>query len=100
MFPEPYKIKTDRPLDHYIHYGRGPHTCWGGQLNNIAMTAMLRSIARLPNVKLAPGIEGRLKYTYRGPFRVYMNGDWSKYSPWPTSIFSVNNVNCRLQVAF
>src|SRR5579859_5368945 len=100
MFPEPYKIKTDRPLDRYIYYGRGPHACWGGQLNNIAMTAMLRSIARLSNVRLAPGKEGQLKYTYRGPFRVYMNGDWSKYSPWPTSSSPLSDAKVAYKLHF
>jgi cytochrome P450 len=86
MFPDPYKIKTDRPLDHYIHYGRGPHTCWGGQLNNIALAAMMQAIAQLPNFRRAPGQQGEMKYTLRGPFRVYMNTEWSNYSPWPTSM--------------
>jgi hypothetical protein len=47
---------------------------------------MLRCFARLPNLRRAPGPLAELKYLMKGPFRVYMNEDWSNFSPWPTSL--------------
>ena len=86
MFPDPKKVKIDRPVSKYIHYGWGTHTCFGAQIVNIGLTAMLRCFARLPNLRRAPGPEGQLKYVVIGLFRVYMTADWSNYSYWPTSL--------------
>jgi hypothetical protein len=49
---------------------------------------MLRCFARLPKLRRSPGAQGTLKYVIMGPVRVYMQEDWSNYSPWPTSTFS------------
>lgn len=86
IFPAPERININRPADRYIHYGRGPHYCFGAEFTNIGLTAMLRCFARLPNLRRAPGPLGELKYLMKGPFRVYMNEDWSNFSPWPTSL--------------
>jgi hypothetical protein len=48
---------------------------------------MLRCFARLPNLRRSPSGQGELKYVVMGPVRVYMQEDWSNYSPWPTSLF-------------
>jgi hypothetical protein len=48
---------------------------------------MLRCFALLPNLRRSPGGQGELKYVVMGPVRVYMQEDWSNYSPWPTSMF-------------
>ena len=56
-------------------------------MSTIALTAMLRCFARLPNLRRSPGAQGELKYVVMGPVRVYMQEDWSNYSPWPTSLF-------------
>lgn len=56
-------------------------------MSTIAITAMLRCFARLPNLRRSPSGQGNLKYVIMGPVRVYMQEDWSNYSPWPTSIF-------------
>jgi cytochrome P450 len=87
-FPEPKKVKTDRPVGKYIHYGWGTHSCFGAQIANIGLTAMLRCFARLPNLRRAPGPEGQLKYVVVGLFRAYMTEDWSNYSYWPTGTCS------------
>ena len=66
---------------------------------NAGLTGMLRSFARLPNLRRAPGPEGQLKYTVMGPFRVYMNTDWSNFSPWPTSLLRYEKANGSTQDA-
>ena len=86
MFPDPTKVKLDRPLDKYIYFGWGEHSCVGSEMSTIALTAMLQCFARLPNLRRSPGGQGTLKYVIMGPVRVYMQEDWSNYSPWPTSL--------------
>lgn len=85
-FPNPKKVDIHRPTSKYSHYGWGPHACFGGEMVNAGLTGMLRCFARLPNLRRAPGPEGQLKYVVMGPFRVYLNSDWSNFSPWPTSL--------------
>jgi hypothetical protein len=93
MFPDPKKIKTDRPLDQYIHYGRGTHACFGAPWANIGLTSMLAVFARLPNLRRAPGLEGQLKYVVMGLFRVYMTQEWSNYSYYPTGSHLLYDAN-------
>lgn len=50
----------------YIHYGTGPHQCLGKEASMIALTAMLRVIAKLPNLRPAPGPQGSLKKIGKG----------------------------------
>lgn len=57
-FPEPNTIKTDRPMENYIHYGLGSHACLGGEASRTALTAMLRVVGRLDNLRRAPGPQG------------------------------------------
>lgn len=86
VFPDPTKVKLDRPLDKYIYFGWGEHSCVGSEMSTIGLTAMLQCFARLPNLRRSPGGQGTLKYVIMGPVRVYMQEDWSNYSPWPTSL--------------
>ena len=58
FFPEPKIVKVDRPLERYIHYGLGPHACLGMEASRTALTAMLRVVGRLNNLRRAPGPQG------------------------------------------
>ena len=85
-FPDPDAVKLDRPLDKYIHYGMGDHTCLGRDASRVALTAMLKTVARLPNLRRAPGPQGQLKTVPRpGGFYVYMTENHGSYFPFPTS---------------
>jgi linoleate 10R-lipoxygenase len=53
--PDPEEVKTDRPRSSYIHYGIGEHTCLGKEASMVALTAMLRTVAQLKNLRRAPG---------------------------------------------
>ena len=89
FFPEPNTVKTDRPLENYIHYGLGPHACLGAEASRVALTAMLRVVGRLDNLRRAPGAQGQLKKIPRsGGFDVYMRADHGSYWPFPTSKLS------------
>lgn len=86
FFPEPEQVKLDRPLEQYIHYGVGPHACLGAEASRTALTAMLRTVGKLENLRRAPGPAGQLKKIPReGGFHVYMRADHGSYWPFPTS---------------
>lgn len=86
-FPEPEKVKLDRPLDAYIHYGAGPHKCLGMDWNGVSLTTMLKCISRLENLRRAPGPSGQTKKVVQdGGLTAYMLPDESSYSPFPTSL--------------
>jgi linoleate 10R-lipoxygenase len=61
MFPDPEEVKVDRPLENYIHYGVGAHECLGKDASRVALTAMLKTVGKLDNLRRAPGPKGELK---------------------------------------
>ena len=89
VFPSPDTVKTDRPLDSYIHYGEGPHACLGKDASRVAITAMMKVVGRLDNLRRAPGPQGQLKKIPRpGGFYIYMRADHGSFWPFPTSKLS------------
>ena len=86
VFPSPNEVKIDRPLESYIHYGVGPHRCLGEDASRVALTAMLKVVGRLENLRRAPGPQGTMKKIPRaGGFYVYMTENHGGYFPFPTS---------------
>lgn len=86
FFPDPNQVRIDRPMENYIHYGVGPHACLGGEASRVALTAMLKVVGRLDNLRRAPGPSGELKKIPRpGGFYIYMRADHGSYWPFPTS---------------
>ena len=87
IFPEPDSVKPDRPLDKYIHYGVGEHTCLGKDASMVALTAMLRTVGKLKGLRRAPGPQGQLKKIPReGGFYVYMMEDQGSYYVFPKTM--------------
>lgn len=65
-FPDPGRFLTHRPLDSYLHFGYGMHTCYGRMINGVQLPALVGAIVRLPNLRRA---SGRLRpVLYEGPF--------------------------------
>lgn len=96
FFPEPNKVRIDRPMENYIHYGVGPHSCLGGEASRVALTAMLKTVGRLDNIRRAPGPAGELKKIPRpGGFYIYMRADHGSYFPFPTSKIDSSSVPWR-----
>jgi linoleate 8R-lipoxygenase / 9,12-octadecadienoate 8-hydroperoxide 8R-isomerase len=87
IFPAPHEVVLDRDLDLYIHYGMGPHQCLGYGVIKVAMTAMLKTVGQLDNLRRTPGQQGEIKKVV-GPdgFATYMTADQSNYFPFPTSM--------------
>ncbi|KAI9680215.1 MAG: hypothetical protein M1829_001452 [Trizodia sp. TS-e1964] len=87
IFPDPHSVRLDRPLESYIHYGVGPHTCLGGDVSKVAITAMLKTVCRLDGLRRAPGPQGELKKIPRaGGFVIYMREDRGGYFPFPQTM--------------
>ena len=87
IYPQPETVRLDRPIDSYIVYGIGPHSCLGGAASRVALTAMLKVVGRLDNFRAAPGAQGQMKKIPRpGGFYVYMDALQSGYFPFPTTM--------------
>ncbi|KAI9372316.1 heme peroxidase [Aspergillus egyptiacus] len=83
-FPDPDTVRLDRPMESYIHYGVGPHTCLGKEASKVALTAMLRVVGRLDNLRRAPGPQGQLKKIPRPHnFYSYMVEDETSFYAFP-----------------
>ena len=81
LFPNPNEVRTDRPLESYIHYGIGPHKCLGMEASRVGLTAMFKVVMRLQNLRRAPGPQGQLKKVQRpGGFYVYLTVSSTSYS--------------------
>ncbi len=65
-FPEPGRLAAGRPLDRYLHFGHGMHTCFGLYINYVQIPELVAGLVRLPGLRRAPGDAGRL--VYDGPF--------------------------------
>jgi cytochrome P450 len=50
-WPKPYSVRTDRPLDRYLHFGDGMHRCFGEYINRIQVPIIVGSLVRLPNLR-------------------------------------------------
>ncbi|KAG2418203.1 hypothetical protein HFD88_001304 [Aspergillus terreus] len=86
VFPDPDEVRLDRPMSAYLHYGEGPHMCLGREASKIALTAMMRTVGRLPNLRRAPGPQGELKKV-PGPNGCYsyLDEDETRLTPLPTT---------------
>lgn len=65
-FPDPRHVRLDRPIEGYLHFGAGLHACFGRHINAVTVPAMVAALVRLPGLRRAPGVAGRL--VYDGPF--------------------------------
>ena len=86
-FPDPQQVKLDRPMDSYIHFGWGRHTCLGLDMTKIALTTMLKTVGKLENLRRAPGDQGHIKkIAGPGGITFYMTADHSSLFPFPTTM--------------
>jgi linoleate 10R-lipoxygenase len=87
VFPNPDEVVVDRPIESYIHYGLGDHSCLGKEASMVALTAMLRTVGKLDGLRRAPGPQGELKKIPRpGGFYVYMREDHGSYFVFPCTM--------------
>lgn len=102
-FPDPEKVDVTRPIDSYLHYGWGPHSCLGAEVSRVALTSCFKQIVGLKGLKATPGGRGKVKSQpakiWRGQvdpekeaedgwtgLRNYMTADQSSYWPVPSTL--------------
>ncbi|KAL3487811.1 heme peroxidase [Aspergillus germanicus] len=77
-YPEPEKVKLDRPLQEYMAYAISPHQCIGQSLAVSYLLAVLRGVLKLKNIRPAPGPLGELKkVVIPGVGEKYLTEEWS-----------------------
>ena len=64
-FASPSEFRIDREVE-YLHFGYGMHRCFGYYINSVQIPELVAALLRLPNLRCAPGGEGRI--LYEGPF--------------------------------
>ncbi|KAI0134483.1 linoleate diol synthase [Xylariales sp. AK1849] len=89
QYPEPEKLNPHRPFSDYILLGHGLHFCFGARLVAPALSATLREVFKLKNVRRAPGKLGKFTIVDNDlagiKMRHYLDSS-SKESPIPTSL--------------
>jgi cytochrome P450 len=74
-FPRPRRVRTDRPLEAYLHFGAGLHACFGRHINAVTVPEMVAALARRPGLRRAPGPAGHLRYDGFFPDRLLVEFD-------------------------
>ncbi|KAJ5504378.1 hypothetical protein N7463_007252 [Penicillium fimorum] len=86
-FPDPDKVRLDRDMSLYTHFGFGPHECLGVKMCPLALSTMLKVLGRLDNVRRAPGPQGHLKkLNGLGGIAMYMDAEHSSFTPFPATM--------------
>ncbi|EQL31703.1 hypothetical protein RJZ56_006768 [Blastomyces dermatitidis] len=84
-YPEPEKIKLDRPLEKYIAFGDGPHQCFGRELALAFLVGVLKRVTALKNIRPALGGMGVLKKIKRSGIPYYLSEDWSSFTGYAST---------------
>ena len=66
VVPNPEEFRTDRPWEHYLHFGYAQHTCGGEYIARAVIPQIAAAVLRQKNLRRARGEAGRL--SWRGPF--------------------------------
>lgn len=61
-FPEPDAFRIDRPLENYLHFGHGMHTCFGRYIASVQIPGVLKPLLQRSGLRRAEGLEGTLRY--------------------------------------
>jgi cytochrome P450/glutathione S-transferase len=65
-FPDPGRFLADRPIENYLHFGYGMHTCYGMMINGVQIPELIAPLVTLPGLRRASGRFGRT--LHEGPF--------------------------------
>lgn len=61
-FYTPDRFKPGRAIGSYLHFGHGMHECFGRQIAQAQIPTIVMQLMRLPNLRRAPGRQGRIRY--------------------------------------
>lgn len=88
-FPEPEKLNPHRPFSDYTLFGAGLHYCFGAKMVVTSLTATLKEVFKLKNIRRAPGKQGHfsvVEHEFAGVnMRQYLDAN-AKESPIPTTL--------------
>ncbi|KAH8594606.1 linoleate diol synthase [Bisporella sp. PMI_857] len=88
-FPNPEKLNPHRPFSDYLTLGHGLHFCLGARLVGCSLTATLREVFKLKNIRRAPGRQGHFSIVHHEfagvQMRLYLDSN-STESPIPTTL--------------
>jgi cytochrome P450 len=62
VFEHPSRFSSNRRLASYLHFGFGRHACFGRYVADIVMSEITRSLLLLPNLRRAPGSQGKIRH--------------------------------------
>jgi len=65
VFDHPNTLRADRSAE-YLHFGHGMHSCFGRRVNGIQIPELATALLNCPELRRAPGDDGRIRYD--GPF--------------------------------
>ncbi|KAL4791504.1 heme peroxidase [Aspergillus venezuelensis] len=87
-FPEPRKVMLNRPVEAYIQYGGGQHSCLGRAIVTTAAAVMLRVFGRLGHLRRCEGATGELKSkpvegVGEGDIRMFLDADGKEWTGMP-----------------
>ncbi|KAH8896764.1 fatty acid oxygenase [Thozetella sp. PMI_491] len=86
-FPDPTAVRLDRPAADYIQCGSASHSCLGGPIATIAVTAMVRAFARhCEGARRAPGEAGEMRRKMKnGTFPLFLAEDGASWESFPVA---------------
>jgi cytochrome P450 len=58
---DPSVFRAGRPSCDYVHFGHGLHECFGRFINHATLHRMLKPLLRRPDLRRAPGSDGKLR---------------------------------------
>lgn len=62
----PHQFRVDRPWQHYVHFGRGMHRCFGERINRVVLPQAIKALLLRPKLRRSHGLEGHIEV--EGPF--------------------------------
>lgn len=66
----PHQFRVDRPWQHYVHFGRGMHRCFGERINRVVVPQAIKALLLRPKLRRSPGHAGFIQAS--GPFPTRM----------------------------
>jgi len=94
IYPDPDKVDLKRPIDSYVTLGAGPHQCLGLPMTRITLTALLKEVAKLKNLRPALGPQGKIHKVVKPmgppgdkyPYHAYLTENQDMYFPFPCAL--------------
>lgn len=71
---QPRAFRLDRPDSQYMHFGGGPHECFGVHMNRQMVPAICKALLKRPGLRRAAGDAGKL--TLDGIFPMSLVVEW------------------------